>query len=826
MRRPLPVLRWALSPCQLNPRSAGIGTGLAASKEWIQSCGLKALPSWAASFSTRRAVLLKPKDDSTLRSVGVALPSDAHNTMPGEDHLQVLFEWKALQSKLHGVSGEQTPAPPDQQSRPPSPASLSASFFDSNTSIGDVVRPAAERRRGTKTTHESLWITQLDYSVLGDGSYEAMVAIRAGERDLGRLAQRFLRKIERMQGSEAATNASRALRAQEIKLFILAQWIARASLALSTDTPRPASVGLLLDTTLELYMSMRENVGEESWSTSPEHSNLRAVQRATMHRLFSLAYPFTRPNRKTPETGFKALALVARILGDTRLRPAQARFLCRRFLHRLRDTTKTNLGRLGREAVWRPAVESIVFLIREDIVRPFDRHDHSTSSDVDDFLQSLCAAMDNRQVDRGWARQAVLEVARAAQDANLRRAWQSRDVKASARKAMAVGESKALLDVLPFASTPALEEMARRLAQCGEHGLALEIAYMGPREQRTLPILVHLMRRWSDVSPDFTPEHIQARQRRSTPQSSFHNCKTSQLLWAEAMSLLDENIDERRKQLLNLFTARMASHARSRAPGLVIADLKALQRVLPLCDGGGLIDTLGHMNDKTQVEAVRAFARAGRLNAALAWGRRIMTAAQTRGAASDDDQRRLGIRMLNVLLSAFLLLKGRGLVSARRRLAIMARRAGALKTLRPHLRTTINRLLRRQKSAMLRRGTRSIKDRSQQFHQATRFLESFASQHGIVPNETTSVILVYAIVRLSPLKVSDAILRRFKDHIAWNWHHTGVAGVLADVRALLAGEKRARRTEGEGIPGIAALIDAGIKRRSGRTYVAKETHRD
>jgi len=656
-----------------------------------------------------------------------------------------------------------------------------------------------------------------------------MMDIRAGERSVPKLAETFLATWEWEQGYKDAS-IDRASCLVQIQLFILSQWIRRADHIMFGSNPNPAAISLCLEITQDLHQSMSQANNKKLTGSLSREFDLRAIQRATLHRLFSLVFPFTKTKvMACPAIPFQALGIIADIVSDNRLRPAQARYLCRKFLLRLRDAAVCKIeSQEYSDTVWKLSVKTIVTLIQADIVRPHSSQavysPSKSESDVDTFLRSLCLAISNKQIKEPWTSQAVLEVVYASQDANLKKAM---DV--SGGLVPFKGEGKNAFAVAPFVSPETLEYLSKILVASGQYWLVKELIFMAPREQRSIRALTYLMRKWSNVPPDFVPGGVLKR-RSNEDVHSYRNCKTSQRIWVESMALLDPEDVKYRQKLVSVFSSRMASHARSKTPGLVFADLKALQSLIP--GKATLPDVLLSLHEKAQVDSIRAFTRAGNLARGRKWAQEILSSMKDKHILSTARPMIVkdpGSRILNVLLIAYLQLRLRNKVKARRRFSLMIRRGALVKEQRAHLRPTINRYLRVKKRKMLRRWRASFKNRKTQLEWTLSFLEAIATRHGILPNDQTTYILTSAILRLSPRKVSDAVLRRIRDTMDWDWQVKGVSGVLNELRRVLEGKEVTAmcyiEEEGLGHAKRVTMINNAIaKRRKLLLHDSHQTH--
>ncbi|UZJ51989.1 hypothetical protein CBS101457_001309 [Exobasidium rhododendri] len=758
--------------------------------------------------------------------------------------MQMLVEWKLFNIRLSDELLKQDMHAQEQQYRPPpipppplllpsSPA-LSSSFFDTNDSIkAQNIRHeiASEKRDDVsvlsgKSVRSNSWIATLDVEFLKAATRQAMLSVRAGQRDLTILAEAVLSKLKSEESAYECTPKEEIARLTELRLFLLSQWIARADVILFESSPTPATISLCQDISLQLYQSLSKNCDKVLSTYAKGHKHIRALHLATIHRLFSLVYPLTRSRFSTNRNlSFQALTIATKVLADTHIRPAQARYICRKLLLRMREVSLLRLSSQEESGpFWELAVETITTLIQSGVVRPYDVDSSQKDCDVDVFLCLLCHAITNNQVHENLARAAVLKIVHTIQHSNFQRSTERLPRTSTVGTSSSEQQQTDSLHLQPFASAVTLEEMTKVLTMPGRYLLAREIVFMAPIEQRRIRVLTFLMRKWSNVPPDFSPSEMLDRQRRED-MHSHRKCKISQRLWVEAMLLLDANDARYRDKLHSIFIARLSSHARSRTPGLVMADLKALGELSP--GKSSPLEALLLLHPKAQLDAIRAFTRAGKLAKGKKLAQSLLVAIEEKNIHRSNPQpeslKDLGTRIINVLLVAYFRLKLRNKVKSRRKIALMLRRGGLVKAQKSVPGQTINRYLQGKRAMVLRRYYRHshVKNRQSQLEWAMSFLQGFTSRHGIVPNEQTSIIILSAILRMSSYKVSDEKLQQAKS-LVWDWTCRGVTRTLDELRRVLDGtrvETEARQDVRTGPfhDRMRLMIDSAIEERRRRS---------
>lgn len=661
------------------------------------------------------------------------------------------------------------------------------------------------------------FITDLDERILEQAALPSMVQIRNGERDMAKLAALFINQLE----ASAIAAIDTETQVGQARLFVLSHWIWRASHALAAGKLQVDATTLCLKVTAELYTSMLTVDGQ---ATTAKPTSLDGMRKATLHRLFGLFYPYTRAQGAASSTttlSCQSMTFLSKLLRDEGLRPTQLRFLCRRYLVRLENLATMKSQACNQERLWHEAIVTFKALIPlGTLISPTtDATVEPTSSNcVDSFLWMLCLALQKGNINYTSAKTAIMDLARASQVVHMHKKTFSSGEGSDGGTSASISQ-ECNLSVAPFVSQSTLEGMTKLLCQSGHYELAKEVALMAPREQRSIRVLSFLMRKWSSVLPDLMrTEGDKKRERARGRVGSFPFCAISLQLWTEAMSIVDVDRGTDLPAFVEIFNARMASHARSKAPRLVAADLKALRMVYG--KEAPMSELLGLLSEQAQVEILRAHSRSGCLNQARQWAHKVIVAANARQGkgVNKNPSHSLPLHVMNVLFSAYIKLKGnKKVMTARRRFSVLLRQAGAIKQQRMHLRRTITKFLRGKRKELSLRQSSPSRGRLYRLRQALDYLCAFATRHGIVPDEKTTRILLVAILRLSPRIVTKETLERIKRQADFDWKSKGIVKVLDEVGMLLKGkavqpscnhpqstkEGRAR----------AAMIDAAIARR-------------
>lgn len=808
MPHPSPALCWV---GKQQPSKVVFVEGIKKGIHWIASNGSRKLPLCSSALSSRRLhagiPLRKPKDDAALHSVDITWRGGQADETSSTDfsHLQLLLEWKAMQGQLRNElsevglaqkSWDYTAVPSSSLVLPPSPSlpsppPLPPTFFDSNSVTRTM--PVEQMRKSNAMQEEKqevlkakmyipIWIEKVDEKILEAATKDLMLNLREGTRDVKKLADGFLTFFK----LNSMTPLERESRLEQAQLFVLGLWIAKAHDTLYYQRLKKSSVSLCLEITADLYRSFSEINSQTSSVSYPMVSQYRA----TLHRLFSLLYPYSASYEREARMHIVASTIMARLLRDPVLKPSQARYLFSRHVARLAQETATQQSSSNHDLSWAESVTTILTLIQRGIITPYDSTPNPKSTNiVDTFLRLLCLATRGKQVDSSWSQSAILDIARTAQIANFQ--------KMSSTKSEPNGDScklkeqGRLFEVKPFVSQDTLEQMVYLLIQVGNFNLARELAFMAPREQRSLRILIPLMRKWANFTPGMTVKaRKQPLQSRTTRSKVNYECTFSQVLWEEATSLKNVMDTANSSTAIDIFNARFRSHARSGATHLVARDLRILQSILG-GDGFSLSKVLSLLHDKAQIDIVRTFARAGRLVQARRWANKILIALQERSKIGNQMSigKELKVRVLNVILLAFLRLKHQGKrIMARRAHIELLRQGGMIKEGRYHLRRAINRYIRQRKVETLKSSSLADKKKLTRLRHAINFLVNFATRHDIEPDNQTSSILLHYILRLNVRIISDQVLYCFKEQADFDWKAKGLTGVRADIFALLAGK--------------------------------------
>ncbi|PWN89920.1 hypothetical protein FA10DRAFT_266457 [Acaromyces ingoldii] len=541
---------------------------------------------------------------------------------------------------------------------------------------------------------------------------------------------------------------------------------------------------------------------------------------------------------------YRSLASSAKVLADPRLKRSQVRYLFRKLLARIsreasffrrqKPTISTHrdkeLDRL-RKQVWADVGRTLAACVDEGIVpvvtdRKGERALHNVvrrGAELETFLTlsadarmgSICLAVarhaqlaahrDEQAKARTTHRQQAIVDGQQEEDFDSRS--QSRLSKHSS--------SLSLRSTLPknlsirryhyagrevhqaFGDETCLQRVVDSLARRGQGAVAKKLAFMAPVEQRTPGVLQSLMRHWGEnvmVSVEMGDQMQVAELRQPVSNALAERKGRSRTNIKEAVEVASSTIYQELLRTKGLdfdretMEARMASHRNHRNPFLVFDDLRRrhlASRAKDAADGTedgqqaleeGMLKVLLGLSDAAQIHAVETYARAGRVRHAIKLGRRLIDA---RMQASVGRQRQLYFqtRVLNLVVRAILFGGARDPAVQSRLVGIRRRRQSRTAAL---MDGDALKLRAKQLRRIRRRGRTPMENR---IVSALATIRTFGW-----PNAQTTTLLVNALCRVSPAKLSDAALVHALE-VSFDWTARGAEHVCTDLAALLDGAR-------------------------------------